>query len=131
MDILNSQKKEHPLKTVQSVTSREEILRIQSLVRDVKVSEPVAKYILSIVDATRKDGRLKLGVSPRGSLMFYRICQSLALLKGRDYVIPDDVKQMAVSVLAHRLVLETKVKYSGISKEEIIKDLLENIKVTV
>jgi MoxR-like ATPase len=63
--------------------------------------------------------------------MLYRISQAVALMKGRDYVLPDDVKNMAVEVLAHRLVLETKVKYSGVSKEEIIEDILENTKVPV
>ncbi|MEQ8188040.1 MAG: MoxR family ATPase [Candidatus Eremiobacterota bacterium] len=131
LQVLYSQHKEHPLNKITSVTTKDEIIHIQSLVREVKVKEPVAKYILDIIDNTRHDQRLKLGVSPRGSLMLYRISQAVALLKGRDYVLPDDVKNMAVEVLAHRLVLETKVKYSGVSKEEIIEDILENTKVPV
>lgn len=131
LQVLYSQHKEHPLETISSVTSKEEIVHIQTLVREVKVKEPVAKYILDIIDNTRHDQRLKLGVSPRGSLMLYRISQALALMKGRDYVLPDDVKEMAVEVLAHRLILETKVKYSGVSKEEIIEDILQNTKVPV
>ncbi|MEQ8225793.1 MAG: MoxR family ATPase [Candidatus Eremiobacterota bacterium] len=131
LQVLYSQHKEHPLNKITSVTTKDEIIHIQSLVREVKVKEPVAKYILDIIDNTRHDQRLKLGVSPRGSLMLYRISQAVALMKGRDYVLPDDVKNMAVEVLAHRLVLETKVKYSGVSKEEIIEDILENTKVPV
>ncbi len=131
LDMLYSQHTVHPLETIESVTDREEIIRIQKMVRDVKVTEPVAKYILNIVNATRKEPRLKLGVSPRASLVLYRISQALALLKGRDYTLPDDVKDMAVQVLAHRVMLETKVKYSGLTKEEIIQDILEATKVSV
>jgi len=131
LQVLYSQHKEHPLNKITSVTTKDEIIHIQSLVREVKVKEPVAKYILDIIDNTRHDQRLKLGVSPRGSLMLYRISQAVALMKGRDYVLPDDVKNMAVEVLAHRLVLETKVKYSGVSKEEIIEDILQNTKIPV
>ncbi len=131
LQVLYSQHKEHPLNKITSVTTKDEIVHIQTLVREVKVKEPVAKYILDIIDNTRHDQRLKLGVSPRGSLMLYRISQAVALMKGRDYVLPDDVKEMAVEVLAHRLVLETKVKYSGVNKEEIIEDILENTKVPV
>ena len=131
LQVLYSQHKEHPLNKITSVTTKDEIIHIQTMVREVKVKEPVAKYILDIIDNTRHDQRLKLGVSPRGSLMLYRISQAVALMKGRDYVLPDDVKEMAVEVLAHRLVLETKVKYSGVNKEEIIEDILENTKVPV
>ncbi|MEQ8167931.1 MAG: MoxR family ATPase [Candidatus Eremiobacterota bacterium] len=131
LQVLYSQHKEHPLNKITSVTTKDEIIHIQTMVREVKVKEPVAKYILDIIDNTRHDQRLKLGVSPRGSLMLYRISQAVALMKGRDYVLPDDIKNMAVEVLAHRLVLETKVKYSGVSKEEIIEDILEHTKVPV
>ncbi|HPZ09463.1 MAG TPA: MoxR family ATPase [Candidatus Eremiobacteraeota bacterium] len=131
LEVLYSQHTQHPLETIESVASREEIVKLQAMVRNVKVNEPVAKYMLDIVDATRKDPRLKLGVSPRGSLMLYRICQSLAFINGRDYTLPDDIKEMALEVLSHRLVLETKVKYSGVTKEEIVQDILENTKVPV
>lgn len=130
-EMLFSQHTKHPLETIESVTDTEEIVRIQKMVREVKVTEPVVKYILDIVNATRDEPRLKLGVSPRGSLVLYRIAQALALLKGRDYTLPDDVKDMAVQVLAHRVILETKVKYSGLSKEEVINDILENTKVSL
>ena len=129
--ILEGQKRAHPLDSLASVVSLEDIMEANRGVREVRVEKPVVDYILAMVDATRKDPRLRLGSSPRGSLAMYRSVQSLAFTKGRDYVLPDDVQQLAVPVLAHRLVLETKTKYSGTSKEDIVRELLNRTKVPV
>lgn len=131
LEVLFSQQKKHPIETIEKVCDKEEITEIQEAVKEVTASEPVAEYMINIINKTRNDERIKLGASPRGSLMLYRISQAKAFLAGRDYVIPDDVKNLAVQVIAHRLILETKVKYSGITKEEIIDDIVKNEKVLV
>lgn len=131
MEILEGQRELHPIDNLQPVAELEEILKAQKTVRKIRIERPISQYILAIVSETRNDPRLKLGVSPRGSLTLSRMAQSLAYSKEREYVLPDDVKELAVIVLAHRLVLETKAKYSGISKESVIKDLLTKIKVPV
>ena len=102
---------------------------MQQAARAVAVSDPVSRYIVNIVNATRNDARLKVGVSPRGSLMLFRAAQAAAFCAGRDYVLPDDVQQLARQVLAHRIVLTSKAKYSGNGKAEVISDIIAGIKV--
>jgi MoxR-like ATPase len=128
-EILEGQKELHPLESLAPVATLEEVVQAQQEVRRVRVGEPVVEYILALVEATRKDVRLKLGVSPRGSLALYRAVQARAYAEGRDYALPDDVKELAVPVLAHRLVRDTKAKYSGVTKEGIVEDLLGRLPV--
>lgn len=129
--ILEGQRGSHPLERLQAAIKLEELVEVQKEVAQVKMSADVLDYLLSIVESTRMDARLRLGSSPRGSLAYYRVCQSWAYCQGRDYVIPDDLQKMAEPVLAHRLVLDTKTKYSGTSKEQIVAELLKKIAVPV
>src|SRR5699024_2480293 len=94
----------HPVDAVEPVASGEDILAAQAAVKTVKVSEAVRGYIVSIADATRHSDKVKLGVSPRGTLALMRASQAHAAMDGRDYVLPDDVKAVAVDVLAHRII---------------------------
>ena len=105
------------------------LLAMQQQTRQVRVEETVSRYMVAIVHRTRSDGRLKLGVSPRGSLMLFRAAQASAFLEGRDYVLPDDVQRVAPHVLPHRLILTPKAKYGGDSKGEIITEILAGTKV--
>ena len=89
----------------------------------------MAEYILRLVSATRKDSRLQLSVSPRGSLALYRTSQARAALAGRDYVLPEDVRSLAVPVLAHRIGLDTRARYSGVTAERVIEEILEETPV--
>jgi MoxR-like ATPase len=129
--ILEGQRKAHPLEALQSAISLDELLEVQNQVRVVRVEKDVLHYLLGLVEATRGESRLRLGSSPRGSLALYRVAQSWAFCQGRDFVTPDDVQRCAEPVLAHRLVLDTKTKYSGISKEQIVADLLKKVAVPV
>jgi MoxR-like ATPase len=122
--ILFAQNLAHPLDGIAEVMSKEEVLALQAEARRVHVDESVARYIVGLVAATRQDPALKLGVSPRGSLMLFRASQAAALCAGRDYVMPDDVQRLAVAVLAHRLVLTPKAKYGGALKRETIARLV-------
>jgi MoxR-like ATPase len=122
--ILFAQNLAHPLDGIVEVMSKEEVLALQAEARRVHVDESVARYIVGLVAATRQDPALKLGVSPRGSLMLFRASQAAALCAGRDYVMPDDVQRLAVAVLAHRLVLTPKAKYGGALKRETIARLV-------
>lgn len=129
LDVLYGQAKSHPIDSLKSVMSDVELLGLQSAVRDVVVEHSVGRYMLQIVQATRTDNRLKLGVSPRGSLMLFRAAQACAFLAGRDQVLPDDVQRMAPYVLAHRLLLTSKSKYGSTTKNQIIAEILERIPV--
>ena len=129
LEILESQKRAHPLESLEAVVTVEEVLEATAALCELKVETRVSEYILALVAATRKDSRLKLGSSTRGALALYRVSQARAFSEGRDYVLPDDVKALASSVLAHRLVLETKAKYAGTTKDAIMRELLEKVPV--
>lgn len=114
-----------PLATLQPVLHQEEILAAQQQVREVTVSEAVQKYIIALCDATRRDDRVRLGVSPRGSIAFLHAAQAHAAMQGRDYVLPDDVKAVCPDVLAHRLICKGHgaLQSSGQAKEILVQIL--------
>jgi len=102
--ILADHRQGEPVRDLGSVVDRRQIIDLQNAVRDVKVDESINSYLLDIVEATRTSDELHVGVSTRGALLLYRASQSLALIEGRDFVITDDVKRLAVPVLAHRVI---------------------------
>jgi MoxR-like ATPase len=131
VEILFSQTDHHPLNDVVPIADCAAILELQRAVRAVRVEPGIARYIVSLAGATRVHTSLKMGCSPRGSLILFRASQARAYLSGRDYAIPEDVKDTAVAVLAHRLALDTKAKYSGVTKEDIVGEILEKVPVGV
>ena len=123
VDILTNYINGSPLVQLDAVATGDEITAIQSAISGVLVSDPIKEYIVALVEATRKNEDVELGVSTRGMLSMLRACQAYAAIHGRDYVLPDDVKALAVPVFAHRLIL--KVKYNSANKaSEIISRLL-------
>ena len=128
LDILDRFIRNDPLANLEAVTSAEEIMDAQESYRSVQVSAPVRQYIVSLTEATRSPSDVSLGVSPRGMLWMLRASQAYAAIHGRDYVLPDDVKHLAVPVFAHRLV--TRSGYGGLARsEEIIRELLRAVPV--
>ena len=110
------------------VLSKDDILQLQSMVNNVTIDESILEYILDIVNKTRDNSLFDLGVSPRGTIAFKLAAQANAIVEGRDYCIPDDVKNMAVAVLAHRVIMKTETSKVS-TEEEAIKEILEQIKV--
>jgi MoxR-like ATPase len=102
--VLISHREADPVEQLQPVISTDQIIQLQRSVREVRVEESINDYLLDIVGATRVSDELHVGVSTRGALNLYRAAQALATINGRDYVVPDDVKQLAVPVLAHRVI---------------------------
>lgn len=129
MDILDAQKKQHPIETISAVCEMGDILRAQDIVRGVYVDESIREYIVSLVEATRTHGSLVIGGSPRASLALYRISQAMAFISGADFVLPDVVKELAKPVLRHRLILKPQASLGGLTPDEIISDIL--MKTTV
>ncbi|MBN2449373.1 MAG: MoxR family ATPase [Lentisphaeria bacterium] len=125
--IVLDQRLSHPLEALQAVATTEDVLGAQERVCQVHVEESIVHYITRLVRETRDDARLRLGASPRAVLVLYRACQALALMRGRDFVIPDDVRELAVPVVAHRLVLDTKASYAGTRKSSVVESILERI----
>ena len=129
LSMLTGQKEAHPLTRLKPVCNFDDLIEMRNKVRAVQLSEDIGRYILALIRATREESRLKLGSSPRGSLALYKACQARAFFHNRDYVTPDDVKNLAKPVLAHRLILETKTRYSGDTADSILDELSESIAV--
>lgn len=116
--------------SVEEVMSADEIMSMQSYVGDVHISQDIYNYITDLVFATRKDHKyLSYGISPRGSIALMKSSKALAFLEGRDFVIPEDVKEMAKSALSHRLVLNYEAIAADITSDDIIDEILANIKI--
>ncbi len=104
---------------------------MQEQVKKVRVEPVLKEYIIDIVEETRKSPEVILGVSPRGSLNLYRAAKAWAFIKGREYVLPDDIQQMAVPVLAHRVILGSGTKMKNITSADVILSCMKNVKVPV
>jgi MoxR-like ATPase len=124
-------KVEQPLETLSAVVSAAELLALLPVVRSVHVSKAVAEYLLKIVRATREHPAAELGASPRAALALFRAAQALAAMRGREYVKPDDVKQLAVPVLAHRLLVTAQSRLRGQDAERVIQDVINRTPVPV
>ena len=130
--VYGSQRLAHPLDSLEPVLGADEVVTVQSAAREVRVGDEVTDYVLDIVERTRRREQLEIGVSPRGGLSLSRAAQALALVEGRDYCLPDDVKRLAVPVLAHRVIRRAALMAAGGQDErEIIRDILDETPVPV
>ena len=130
MQILSRTEHSNPLENIEkAVLHPEDIIRLQGQVESVYVSDAVKRYILQIVAATRKHDALTLGASPRGSIALYKAAKANAFLDGREFVLPDDVKTMAESVLAHRMILSPKGKSRYGDARSVIAEVLSGVPV--
>jgi MoxR-like ATPase len=127
--ILDEHKSHHPIDDLEEVVSADELRAMQEGVREVYVDPQVSEYIVRLVTATRNHPDIYLGASPRGSLALYRAGQAYAALAGRDYVIPDDVKALAVPALAHRTIVKTAATVRDVDSTLIIRELLDSVPV--
>jgi MoxR-like ATPase len=118
-----------PFDRVEPVTSARELADLQRQVQAVTAAECVVDYLVALVSATRSHPLLRMGASPRGSRALYRGSKALAALSGRDFITPDDVKELAVPVLAHRLVLSNEARLAGQDAAAIIRELLDTVPV--
>ena len=127
--VLNAQQESHPLDALEQVVSLEDLLQLQQEVRGVYVDRLVSEYIVAVVTATREHQEVYLGASPRGSLALYRAAQARAMLYGRDYVIPDDVKELGEPTLAHRLIVSPAARIRNVDPRQIIEEIVEAVPV--
>ena len=129
--ILEQFQKSDPLLSLDKVADPVQIAELQERRKQIRLSFPVKKYIADIVQATRNNSSLQFGASPRGSLGLMRAAQALSAIRGRDYVLPDDIKYLALPVLAHRVILKEQERLRGETTELIIKKIMNNIPVPV
>ncbi len=121
----------NPLLEIQSVLEPGEVVKLQLARRNIMVSAEVREYIVKLVEATRLHPALRYGASPRGSLGLMRAGQALAALRGREFVLPDDIKELIVPVLAHRLILKTQERITGATQEKILADIEAEVPVAI
>ena len=127
--ILEIQKLNHPIISLNTVVGEDEVLNAQKMIKDVYVSERVMRYIVDLTHATRSSADVFLGSSPRGSLALYRAGQARAAIKGRDFVLPDDIKILANPILSHRIILDPSARLKNISSHQIIEEVLNSLPV--
>jgi MoxR-like ATPase len=127
--ILDEQKRRHPIEEIGQVLDLDELRVMQTAIKEVYVDQAVAEYIVRLVNATREHPDVYLGASPRGSLNLYRSAQAFAALAGRDYVIPDDVKQLAVAILGHRLIVKSQASLREVDPDQIVREILATVPV--
>jgi MoxR-like ATPase len=128
-EVILRQNEAHPINFLKPVLEVETLLQIQSLISKVHIDASLREYIVRIVSSTRNDSNILLGSSPRGSIALYKASQAYAALNGRDYVIPEDIKTMAIPVLRHRIILKSEAKLKKLTPDEIINKILSSIPV--
>ncbi len=129
--VMEEQQREHPIHALEAVVQEEEIEAAQRAVREVFVSDAVKHYIVALVRASRRHQDVYLGASPRGSLALYRGGQARAAIRGREFVLPDDIKALAQAALGHRLILTPAARLADVTPEQVVKEILENTPVPV
>jgi MoxR-like ATPase len=129
MEVLDRQRHFHPLEELTQEVSLEELREAQQAVKEIYVDPLVKEYIVDVVRQTRDHPDVYLGASSRGSLSIYRLCQARSAMLGRDYVLPDDVKALAVAALGHRIIVGPAARIKDITPEQIVQDILDRLPV--
>jgi MoxR-like ATPase len=129
--MLDEQTHQPPLDSLTPVATAGDVVRLAAQAREVYVEESLARYVVALLRTTRSDPRLYLGASPRAGIALLRVAKALALAEGREYLVPDDVKAVAPSVLPHRLILGPEARSAGLDGDELVREALEKTPVPV
>ena len=129
VEILSNQMETHPIERVRPCVAIEDIFVLKQQVKQIRVSPELKRYVVDIVSATRRAEGIQLGASPRGSIALMKVAQALALFDGYSFVTPDQIQEVAVPVLAHRLVMEAQARFSGKTAESVVLDILKTLPV--
>jgi MoxR-like ATPase len=127
--MMDQQQIAHPVESLDQVTNASEIIGVQEAVKEIYVDPLIKQYIVGLVDMTRQHESVYLGASPRGSLALYRTAQAQAMLDGRDYVIPDDVKELAYATLGHRVIVSPSARVKSVTAADVVLSCLERVPV--
>jgi MoxR-like ATPase len=129
IEVLDRQQFTHPLDALKSVVSTDEVIDAQKAIQSVFIAPAVKSYIVDIVQGTRSHPQVYLGASPRGSLALYRASQARAAMQKRDYVLPDDVKDLAIPTLSHRIIMGPGARLRDVTPDTVVQDVMSNIVV--
>jgi MoxR-like ATPase len=127
--VMERQQYRHPIEDLEVVASAEELSKMQEDVKGIFVSPALKRYIVDLTNQTRQHSEVYLGASPRGSLALYRTSQARAAMLGRDFVLPDDIKALAVPTLAHRVILGPSARLRDVNARQVVEEILNNLPV--
>lgn len=127
--ILSDQDKDHPINKIKPCVSMEDVLSLKHHVKEIRISDELKRYIVDVVGATRTAGGVELGASPRASLSIMKTAQALALFDGKAFVTPEHVQEIAVSVIAHRMVMNPQARFSGRTARGVVDEILKTVPV--
>ena len=127
--IIEQQQRAHPITALEQVTDADEITTVQDAVKEIYVDSLVKHYVVALAESTREHEAVHLGASPRGSLALFRAGQARALLDGRDFALPDDVKEIAYAALGHRILLNAAARVKGITTWDVVSDCLDRVPI--
>jgi MoxR-like ATPase len=127
--ILERQQFRHPFEDLSQVVSAEDLVAAQETIKDIYAAPALKRYIVEIAHQTREHPEVYLGASPRGSLALFRTAQAMAALDGREYILPDDIKALAVPTLAHRVILGPGARLRDLTTSQIVEEVLHNVPV--
>ncbi|MEK7674876.1 MAG: MoxR family ATPase [Verrucomicrobiota bacterium] len=127
--ILSAQEKNHPLDNLAPVVSLEDVVALQHAAREIRVSNELKRYAVDLVAATRSRPGVQLGASPRASLALMKVAQALALFEGQEFVTPEHLQEIAVPVIAHRMVMEPQARFSGLTARGVVDEILKKVPV--
>lgn len=127
--VISGQKIKHPVEAVKPALTLEQVVKLQTAVKNMDIADNIFDYIVYLVTVTRKKEELKLGASPRASIALMKAASAWAFLEGRDYVIPDDIIKLAPWVLKHRIIMHPKAVIAGKSSESVVNDILKSIPI--
>jgi MoxR-like ATPase len=130
-EVVRRQLLSHPIDSLEPVLAPREVVELQEIVAQVQVHDKVYDYVLDIVTRTREEEQVEVGVSPRGTITLVRCAQALAMMNGRDYVVPDDAKRLAPFCLSHRIIIRPEARLQGVRGRDLIKAVVESMPVVV
>ena len=129
MEVLADQRQSHPINDLKACISKDDVQQLRNQVKQVRVSDELREYAVQIVRATRSAEHVSMGASPRASLALMKTAQALALFDGSEFVTPEYIQELAVPVIAHRLVLNPQARFSGLTAEQLVENIVEQIAV--
>ena len=129
VSILAAQQNQHPLEALKPCVTLAEVLQLKAATQSLRISDELKRYVVDLVAATRKAAGVQLGASPRASLALMKAAQALALFDGLEFVTPDQIQELAVPVIAHRLVMEPQARFAGVTAQGVVEGILKSVRV--
>jgi len=129
VNLLSEQIQTHPIETIQPCVDLEDVVHLKQQVKQVRISQELKRYLVDIVNATRSAEGVQLGASPRASIALMKIAQALALFDGYEFVTPEHIQELAIVVIAHRLVMEPQARFSGKTNQGVVQEILQSVPI--